>query len=400
MSSSAPADYSDTAIVIVAAGRGARFGDGAPKQYRLLAGRPVLAHTIARCAEALPGATIGVAIHKDDGALYAEAIAGLDEASRATLLLPIPGGATRQASVLAGLEKTLNNQHKYVLIHDAARPFASIELIRNARSAAVAYGAAAPGLPVVDTIKQVDEAGYVVGAPPRAALRAAQTPQAFRADLILAAHRAAGARDLTDDCAVAEAAGHKVHLFPGEAGNMKITHAADLAEAERRLLADLPDIRVGQGFDVHAFTDGDTVWLGGVAIPHTKSLLGHSDADVLSHAVTDALLGAISAGDIGDHFPPSDMQWKGAPSSIFLDHAARLVRARGGMIAHIDATVVAERPKIGPHRAAICRRIADIVGIAPERVALKATTAERLGFIGREDGMVAMATATVRLPLV
>ncbi len=392
--------FSDTAALIVAAGRGSRFGDGAPKQYRLLAGRPVLARTIEALVAALPGAAIRVVIHPDDFDLYEGAVAGLDDAAKAALLAPAPGGATRQESVAAGLEATSDENRKYVLIHDAARPFATKELIRLAHAAAVAHGAAVPGVPVVDTIKQVDSSGIVVGTPARAGLRAVQTPQAFRFDLILAAHRAAKGRDLTDDAAVAEAAGHKVHVFAGDAANMKITHGADLAAAERRLADDLPDVRVGQGFDVHAFAPGEKVWLGGVPIPHTMKLEGHSDADVLAHAITDALLGAISEGDIGDHFPPTDPQWKGAPSSIFLEHAARLVRARGGMIAHIDATVVAERPKIGPHRDAIRARIAEIVGLEPSRVGLKATTAERLGFVGREEGIVAMATATIRLPLV
>lgn len=393
-------DFSDSAALIVAAGRGSRFGDGGPKQYRLLGGRPVLAWTIEAFAAALPGAAIQVVIHPDDFEFYETAVEGLADCVKAVLRAPTPGGATRQESVAAGLEALASEVKKYVLIHDAARPFASIELIRRARASAVEHGAAAPGVAVVDTIKEVDGAGVVVATPPRAALRAVQTPQAFRFDLILSAHRAAKGLDLTDDSAVAERAGHRVHVFPGEAANMKITHTADLAAAERRLLDDLPDVRVGLGFDVHAFEPGDKVWLGGVAIAHTMKLEGHSDADVLAHAITDALLGAIAEGDIGDHFPPSDPQWKGAPSSIFLEHAAKLVRARGGMIANIDASVVAERPKIGPHRDAIRARIAEIVGIEPARVGLKATTAERLGFVGREEGIVAMATATVRLPLV
>jgi 2-C-methyl-D-erythritol 4-phosphate cytidylyltransferase/2-C-methyl-D-erythritol 2,4-cyclodiphosphate synthase len=230
-------------------------------------------------------------------------------------------------------------------------------------------------------------------------LRAVQTPQAFDYALILAAHRAAAGQELTDDAAVAEAAGHKVHVFEGDSRNMKITAAEDLAAAERRMLADLPDIRVGSGFDVHGFEPGEKVWLGGVAIAHDRKLEGHSDADVLMHAITDALLGAIAAGDIGDHFPPSDMQWKGAPSSIFLKHACKLIRERGGAIAHVDANIVAERPKIGPHRDAIRAKLAEIMEIDVGRVGLKATTAEKLGFVGREEGIVAMATATVRLPL-
>ena len=232
-------------------------------------------------------------------------------------------------------------------------------------------------------------------------LRAVQTPQAFRFDLILAAHRAAalGASDLTDDAAVAEWAGHRVHVFAGEDSNMKVTTTKDLFAAEARLLRDLADIRTGQGYDVHAFGPGGHVWLGGVKIEHDHGLVGHSDADVLSHAITDALLGALADGDIGSHFPPSDPQWRGAASRIFLAAAAAKVRSRGGVIAHIDATVVCERPKLGPHRDAIRKSIAEIVEIPLDRVAVKATTSERLGFTGREEGIASLAIATIRLPL-
>ncbi len=241
----------------------------------------------------------------------------------------------------------------------------------------------------------------MIATPPRARLRAVQTPQAFRFGLILAAHRraaAAGLTDLTDDAAVAEWAGHKVNVFAGETSNMKITDAQDLALAEARLLGRLADIRTGQGYDVHAFGPGDHIWLGGLKIPHERGLMGHSDADVLLHAITDALLGALAEGDIGSHFPPSDPQWRGAPSKIFLEAAAAKVRARGGVVAHLDATIVCEAPKIGPHRDAIRESIAKIAGISPDRVALKATTSEGLGFTGRNEGIAALALATIRLP--
>jgi 2-C-methyl-D-erythritol 4-phosphate cytidylyltransferase/2-C-methyl-D-erythritol 2,4-cyclodiphosphate synthase len=289
-----------------------------------------------------------------------------------------------------------------VLIHDAARLFASKSLIERAIRAAIVHGAAIPGVAVTDTIKEIDADCSIASTPTRERLRAVQTPQAFDFDLILAAHRkaaAAGADELTDDAAVAEWAGHRVHVFEGDAANMKITSADDVGLAEARLIRDLQDVRTGQGYDVHAFGPGDHVWLGGVKIPHDHGLVGHSDADVLSHAITDALFGALADGDIGSHFPPSDPQWRGAASKIFLAAAAASVRARGGMIAHIDATLVCERPKVGPHRDAIRDSIAKIVDIAADRVAVKATTSERLGFTGREEGIASIAIATIRLPL-
>ena len=388
----------DALVLIVAAGRGSRFGGEIPKQYRLLGGLPVLARTLAAFGAALPEARLLTTIHPDDSELYAAAVAALPADVAARMLPWVAGGATRQASVRNGLESASGADQKIVLVHDAARPFASNELISRACAAARNFGAAVPGFAVTDTIKAVDAEGVVAGTPDRATLRAVQTPQAFDYALLLSAHRAAAGLELTDDAAVAEKAGYKVHVFEGDVGNMKITSAGDLEAAERRLAADLSDIRVGSGYDVHAFEDGDHVWLGGVAIPHTKKLLGHSDADVLMHAVTDAIFGALADGDIGSHFPPSDPQWKGAASHIFLAYAAERVRARGGVIAHIDATVIAERPKVGPHRDAIRAKLAEIMGMDVGRVAVKATTSEQLGFTGREEGIAAMATATVRLP--
>ncbi len=268
-------------------------------------------------------------------------------------------------------------------------------------SSARQHGAAVPGLGVTDTIKQVGEDARIVATPERASLRAVQTPQAFRLGLILAAHRSVrddGCRELTDDAAVAEWAGHCVFVFPGESGNIKLTTQEDFTRMEARMLNDLPDVRTGQGFDVHAFGEGDHVWLGGVKTPHSQGLVGHSDADVLLHAITDAVLGAIAEGDIGSHFPPSDPQWRGASSDLFLRHAIALVSARGGRVAHIDATVICEKPKIGPHRDAIRAKIAEITQLPLDRVAVKATTSERLGFTGRQEGMAALAIATVRLP--
>jgi 2-C-methyl-D-erythritol 4-phosphate cytidylyltransferase/2-C-methyl-D-erythritol 2,4-cyclodiphosphate synthase len=395
-------EIDDFAILVVAAGRGSRAGEGLPKQYRHLAGRSLLAHSLAALHGAAPRAKILTVIHEDDRELFRASLAELDPAAAARTAEPVQGGATRQASVRAGLEALQADPPAFVLVQDAARPFARPALVARAIEAARAYGAAIPGLAVTDTIKQVDATGAIIGTPDRGKLRAVQTPQAFRFGLILAAHRAAlaaGREDLTDDAAVAEWAGHPVHVFEGDPGNMKVTSREDFAAAEARLLRELSDVRTGQGFDVHAFGPGDRVYLGGVAIAHDRGLAGHSDADVLSHAITDALLGALAEGDIGSHFPPSDPRWKGAPSKIFLAAAAEKVRARGGMIAHVDATVICERPKVGPHRDAIRASLASILGVAVDRVAVKATTTERLGFTGREEGIAALAVATVRLPV-
>ena len=393
---------SSLAIVMVAAGRGSRAGEGPPKQYRTLCGEPIITHALRALHKGAPLARILVTIHPDDQTLYEAAVALLDGPTRAALLEPVAGGATRQASVLAGLEALGKHAPDLVLIHDCARPFVSVDLIARAIAAARANDAAVPGLPVTDTIKQIAQDGHIVATPPRAMLRAVQTPQAFRYALIVNAHRLAastGQSELTDDGAVAEWAGHAVHVFEGDPANMKVTNPQDFAAAESRLLGQLQDIRTGQGFDVHAFTDGAQVWLGGVPIAHSHGLLGHSDADVLMHAVTDAIYGALADGDIGSHFPPSDPQWKGAPSDIFLRHAAQRVRERGGMIAHVDGTVICEAPKVGPHRDAIRAKLADIMGVDVSRVAVKATTSEQLGFTGRREGIAAMALATVRLPV-
>ena len=390
------------AFLVVAGGRGVRAGAGGPKQYRPVLGKSLLSHTLEALHAAAPSALLQTVIHADDGPAYDACVAELSEVARRHLAEPAEGGASRQESVRNGLEAlaSLETPPKIVLIHDAARPFADAALIERAIDAAREFGAAAPGVPIGDTIKEVDAAGRVVATPERARLRGVQTPQAFAFDLILAAHRAcAGSKvEFTDDAMVAEHAGAPVHIFAGDPKNFKLTTPEDFLRATNELLAALPDVRVGQGFDVHAFAEGKEIYLGGVAIPHARGLAGHSDADVLAHAITDAIFGALAEGDIGAHFPPSDPQWKGAASSIFLEHAVERVKARGGMIAHVDATVICEAPKIGPHREAIRASLAKILGVAEERVALKATTTEKLGFTGRGEGVAAMATVTVRLP--
>ncbi|MDO9412874.1 MAG: bifunctional 2-C-methyl-D-erythritol 4-phosphate cytidylyltransferase/2-C-methyl-D-erythritol 2,4-cyclodiphosphate synthase [Pseudolabrys sp.] len=381
------------AAVIVAAGRGSRAGAaGVPKQFRPVGGETMLRRTLT----AFTGlGLIQTVIHADDGDLYVQAADGF------ALLPPVTGGATRQASVLAGLEALAAHAPDFVLVHDAARPFASAALIARAIEAAQETGAAIPGLPVTDTIKSIDHRGLVGETLARDTLRAVQTPQAFAFAPLLEAHRRAareGRTDFTDDAAIAEWAGMQVVVFPGETGNIKITNSEDFMRAEATDLSALGDIRTGTGIDVHAFSVGDHVFLGGVRIPHSETLRGHSDADVGLHALTDALLGALADGDIGSHFPPTDEQWRGASSDRFLKFAVDAVTARGGRIAHLDLTIVCEAPKIGPHRDAMREAIARIAGIELNRVAVKATTSERLGFTGRGEGIAAYATATIRLP--
>ena len=301
-------------------------------------------------------------------------------------------------SVRLGLEALAIHHPERVLIHDGARPFPDAALIDRVIDGLDRAPAAIPCLALRDTIKRADD-GMIRATIDRSLLWRAQTPQGFHFDAILAAHRAAEGRALTDDAAVAEAAGLTPLLVGGSEDNLKVTTTEDLAAAERLIAARQGDVRVGQGFDVHAFAPGDHVRICGVDIPHDASLAGHSDADVGLHALTDAVLGAIAAGDIGMHFPPGDPRWRGAPSDQFLKHAADLVRARAGAIAAVDVTIICERPKIGPHRAAMIERVAAILGIAPARVSVKATTTDRLGFTGRGEGIAAQAVATVRLPL-
>ncbi|ACM36519.1 MULTISPECIES: bifunctional 2-C-methyl-D-erythritol 4-phosphate cytidylyltransferase/2-C-methyl-D-erythritol 2,4-cyclodiphosphate synthase [Rhizobium/Agrobacterium group] len=389
-----------TAVILVAAGRGERAGASSegPKQYRRIGGKPVIVHSLLGFADLLPQATLIVVIHPDDGALLANALAPYPQL--AASLTITHGGKTRQQSVLAGLRALRNQKPDYVLIHDAVRPFFD-QLMLQRIIARLDDGADAvlPAIPVTDTLKRGDEGARVVDTVARSGLFAAQTPQSFHFAKILAAHEdaaSAGREDFTDDAAIAEWAGLTVHLVEGSPDNVKLTVKRDLEMADARLSHNaLPDVRTGNGYDVHQLVPGDGVTLCGIFIAHDQALSGHSDADVALHALTDALLATCGAGDIGDHFPPSDPQWRGAASRIFLEHAANIVRDAGGTIMNADISLIAEAPKIGPHRQIMREKLSEILGIALERCSVKATTNEKIGFVGRGEGIAAIATATV-----
>lgn len=389
-----------TAALIVAAGRGVRAGrgGGGPKQYQTIGGSSVLGMAMGAFEMHPAVDLLQVVIHADDTELYRSAA----DRGGPKVLPPVTGGVTRQASVLAGLAALEAHTPDKVLIHDAARPFLTQDLVSRVIEACGDRGGAIAALPISDTLKRAGEGAVIAGTVARAGLWAAQTPQGFGFQAILAAHRAAataGRGDFTDDAAIAEWAGLTVRLVEGTTDNMKITTADDLQRADallgsRREMA----TRTGLGFDVHALVAGDHVWLGGVRIPHTHGLDGHSDADVALHALTDALLGTIGDGDIGQHFPPSDPQWKGARSIRFLEDAVRRVHQRGGRILNVDITILAEAPRVGPHREAMQAVISAALMCAPRDVGIKATTTETLGFVGRREGIAAMAVASVVLP--
>ncbi|MES2603032.1 MAG: bifunctional 2-C-methyl-D-erythritol 4-phosphate cytidylyltransferase/2-C-methyl-D-erythritol 2,4-cyclodiphosphate synthase [Pseudomonadota bacterium] len=384
-----------TAAIIVAAGRGLRAGTGGPKQYRSIGGKTVLSRAMEPFCTHPDVFAVQPVRNPDDADIFDQAVCHLKYQT------PVSGGATRQASVRAGLEALADQSPDIVLIHDAARAFVTDKVISRAIDAALITGAAIPVVPVTDTVKVVDGSGAITATPDRANLRIAQTPQAFRFDVILEAHRRAareGRDDFTDDAAIAEWAGLTVATFEGDAANMKLTTPEDFAREEARLGAMLGDIRTGTGYDVHALTDGDHLMLCGVRVPFNRGFLAHSDGDVGLHAIVDAILGALADGDIGSHFPPSDPKWKGAASDQFLKHAVELVGKRGGRIAHLEVTMICEAPKIGPLRDAMRAKIAEITGLPQSRVAVKATTSERLGFTGRQEGIAATASATIRLP--
>ena len=390
------------AALIVAAGRGARAGSDGPKQYQPLGGGTVLSKAVQALAGHPAIQDTLVVIHPDDRLQYEAAIRDVPK-----LRAPAIGGATRQASVRLGLETLTDDAPDLVLIHDAARPFVDAATIDRVVAALKEHAAVVAAVPLADTLKRQASDGCVAETLDRTGLWRAQTPQGFHFSQILAAHRkalAAGKADFTDDAALAEWAGISVAIVAGSEGNRKLTTPEDMTMAARQPSSVSPapfeqhDYRMATGFDVHRFKAGDHVWLCGLRIAHTASLEGHSDADVGLHALTDALLGAISDGDIGQHFPPSDPQWRGAASDQFLADAARRVRRRGGTIIHCDVTLLCEVPRITPHRDAMRARIADILAISIDAVSVKATTTEGLGFTGRREGIAAQAAATVRLP--
>ncbi len=380
-----------TIALIVAAGRGERAGGGQPKQFRPLLGQSLLRRSVAAFAGRDDISAVHVVAAADQLDAAVSALAGL------AVRRPVAGGRTRQQSVLRGLEAVREETPDLVLIHDAARPLVAQSLIDRV-IAALEQGAEAaiPLLPVADTLKRDGADGWATVSRDR--LYRAQTPQGFRYAPILSAHRTHAATEVTDDMALAELAGMAITPVEGDEANMKITTAEDVRHAERLLLGDMAEFRTGMGFDAHRFAPGDHVWLCGVRIAHDHSLEGHSDADAGLHALTDAILGAIGAGDIGQHFPPTDEKWRGASSAQFLEHAGRLVAARGGAVVHCDVTLICERPKIGPHREAMRARVGEILQLDPSRVAVKATTTEGMGFTGRCEGLAAQAVATVRLP--
>ena len=383
-----------TYAIIVAAGSGTRAGGEIPKQYQIIGGKPVIAHTVQAFLNHPQIDGVSIVIGKDHQQYFYDALSDFD------LPAPIIGGDTRQQSVFNGLQSIAQHNPDRVLIHDAARPFISAQVINNVISALGKVECAIPTVDVVDTITQVEN-NLITGKLDRSTLRAVQTPQGFNFNAIYAAHKTAadaGDTTATDDSALMSS----VTVVQGDIANIKLTTASDITQANQTMsqntFANLHDIRVGQGYDVHAFENGDHVILCGEKIPFTKSLKGHSDADVAMHALTDAILGAISEGDIGKHYPPSDPQWKGAASEIFLKGAVKLIEDRGGRLAHCDITIICEAPKLRPHIDAMRQTMADIMGLALDRMSIKATTSEQLGFTGRGEGIAAMATATVRLP--
>ena len=369
------------AAVIVAAGKGVRAGQDLPKQFAMWRGKPVLRHSVERLLEA--GATrIVVAIPEGAGDMARDA-AGEDER-----IAFVTGGKTRQQSVAKALEALESQGPSVVLIHDAARPIVPRAVVERLIAALENHPGAIPVLPVVDSLA-VAENGAMAGSADRDTLRRVQTPQAFRFDAILAAHRAwHGEPTAGDDAQVLRAHGGTVALVDGDEALKKLTFAEDF-------MSDLPPVRTGMGYDVHRVAEGEDLWLCGLKIEHTHGLAGHSDADVGLHALTDAILGAIGAGDIGQHFPPSDPQWAGASSDRFLAHAAGLACERGYTIGNLDLTLICEAPKIGPHREAMVARVSEILGVDAGRVSIKATTTERLGFTGRGEGIAAQAVATL-----
>lgn len=391
-----------TAVIIVAAGRGHRFGTEMPKQFLHVQGKPLIRHAVEAFLSH-PGINMVLpVIHPDDAGIVADALKGLDTLPAAV------GGTERQDSVRNGLEALSDHQPERVLVHDAARPRVTRNLIDVVLAALEDHMGVIPGVAVVDTLKRTDTNGLVIDTVPRNGLWRAQTPQGFSYPILYAAHQAAAGQALTDDAAVMEAAGHAVVMVPGDDNNIKVTTPADLEQMERIMVdnggydvgtANLgkvsPMMRIGSGYDVHRLGPGDHVTLCGIEIPHDQALVGHSDADVALHALCDAIFGALGDGDIGSHFPPSDEKWRGASSDRFVEYACERMRTRGFELQNLDLTIICERPKIGPHRDAMRERIAEITGIDASCISVKATTTERLGFTGRGEGIAADASVLI-----
>jgi 2-C-methyl-D-erythritol 4-phosphate cytidylyltransferase/2-C-methyl-D-erythritol 2,4-cyclodiphosphate synthase len=382
----ARANFPPFAAVVVAAGKGLRVGGDIPKQFRLWRGKPLMRHSVETLLEA--GAAPLVVVIAADAALEAAAaLAGIDGVRF------VSGGASRQDSVRNGLEALAADAPERVLIHDAARPDLPQAVIGRLLDALASHPGAIPVLPVVDSLAVAGADGTMAGKAERESLRRVQTPQAFRFAAILAAHRSwVGPTNAGDDAQVLVASQGRVALVDGDERLQKITFAEDFVNA-----ASMPAFRVGQGFDVHRLAAGEELWLCGVRIPHERGLVGHSDADVALHAITDAVLGAIGEGDIGTHFPPSDPQWRGARSARFLEHAVSLARTAGYAIANIDLTLICEAPRIGPHRPAMRAEVARLTGLDESAVSIKATTTEKLGFAGRGEGIAAQAIVLLAL---
>jgi len=390
------------AALIVAGGRGLRAGGELPKQYQSIAGKAVLRRTVEAFLGHETVRTVRVVIGADDLPLYQKAMADL-EASDPRLLKPVIGGAERQISVRLGLDSLVDQTPDIVFIHDAVRPFFPPKLLSDlAEALSTNDGGAIAGLPVVDTLKRQSADQTISETVDRAGLWHAQTPQAFHFQQIRTAHEKYLDRFFTDDAAIMEAAGYKVALVAGDRNNIKITTPADfvLAEqilSERHMTSPSRRFRSGQGFDVHRFGPGTSVTLCGVTVPHDKSLAGHSDADVVLHALTDALMGTVAGGDIGQHFPPSDPQWRGTASSVFVTKALALIAEKNGRLEHVDLTIICERPKVGPHREAMQKNVAELLDLPLDAVNIKATTTEGLGYTGRGEGIAAQAIATISL---
>jgi 2-C-methyl-D-erythritol 4-phosphate cytidylyltransferase / 2-C-methyl-D-erythritol 2,4-cyclodiphosphate synthase len=393
-------------FILLASGKGTRAGGDVPKQYRIIAEKPVLEFPLRTALDHPDIERVLLIVNEKDQSLWQPII----DKYKAKIQI-VYGGVTRQISVANALEALAElgaTENTIILVHDAARPFISYALISRAIDSAKIHAASIPVLPVTDTIKKVDEQGIIITTLSRNDLRNIQTPQAFKFGILLKAHLAAkttvsqeftGNANFTDDASIVEWAGHKVYSFEGEQSAFKITTKSDFQYAGYHILNQKKyATRVATGYDVHAFGDGDHIWLGGLKIPHNRSLIGHSDADPVLHALTDAILGTIGQGDIGSHFPPSDSQWRGAASHIFLKHAVDLLKSQTGRLVHLDSTIVCETPKIGVHREAMRETIATICQVSLNRVSVKATTSERLGFTGRDEGIAAFATVTVELP--